>query len=145
MLQDKIRELLEAMRGEGGLSAVVYQNPSRANVDLSQAAAPMAVYFLTTDGSFDIATHIMRETARVQLAIITRAADMSVDGETNDRLLREVVRPLVVNFFARLRQERTLTAPDEVGYRVLYQYDDTNTTGYLLDFRVAEKIGECLT
>ena len=103
----------------------------------------MAVFFVTTEGSIDIAGQAMRESARVQVAFVTRAADMSVDGVTNDGIL-EGLRPIVADFIARLRQERTLAMPDTIPYRVLYQYDDTNTTGYLLDFTAAEKQGDCI-
>lgn len=131
------------MRTAETVASVVYQNPSRANVDLSQAAEPMAVYFCTTDGTFDVGSNTMRESARVQLAFIVRAADISVDGITNDGKL-ETIRPLIADFFARLRNKRTLTTGD-VTYRVLYQYDDTNTTGYLLEFTATEKQGDCIT
>lgn len=103
----------------------------------------MAVFFVTTEGSIDIAGQAMRESARVQVAFVTRAADMSVDGVTNDVIL-EGLRPIVSDFIARLRQERTLAMPDTITYRVLYQYDDTNTTGYLLDFTASEKQGDCI-
>ena len=143
MISRKIQAILDAQKNSGRLASVVYQPPARANVDLSSAAAPMAVFFVTTEGSIDIAGQAMRESARVQVAFVTRAADMSVDGVTNDVIL-EGLRPIVSDFIARLRQERTLAMPDTITYRVLYQYDDTNTTGYLLDFTAAEKQGDCI-
>lgn len=143
MVSKEIRDILDAMRTAGVVASTVYQNPSRANVDLSQSAEPMAVYFCTTDGTFNVNTHVMRESARVQLAFIVRAADISVDGITNDGKL-EGIRPLIADFFARLRNERTLSTGD-VTYRVLYQYDDTNTTGYLLEFTATEKQGDCIS
>ena len=143
MVSKEIRDILDAMQTAETVASVVYQNPSRANVDLSQAAEPMAVYFCTTDGTFDVNTHVMRESARVQLAFIRRAADMSVDGATNDDIL-QLIRPLIADFFARLRSARTLHY-GEVTYRVLYNYDDTNTTGYLLEFTATEKQGDCIS
>ena len=144
MVSKKIRAILETMQNLHLLNSIIYQSPGRANVDLSAAVEPMAVYFVTTEGTLDIAGNVMRESARVQIAFVKRAADMSVDGATNDNTLL-AIRPILANFVARLRAERTLNEPDIINYTVLYNYDDTNTTGYLLDFRIAERVGECIT
>ena len=144
MVSKKIRAILETMQNLHLLNSIIYQSPGRANVDLSAAVEPMAVYFVTTEGTLDIAGNVMRESARVQIAFVKRAADMSVDGATNDNTLL-AIRPIIANFVARLRAERTLAEPDIINYTVLYNYDDTNTTGYLLDFRIAERVGECIT
>lgn len=143
MISQKLRTIIEAMQTAEVVGTAMYQTPSRANVDLSDAVEPMAVYFCTTEGQLDIVSQVVRERARVQIAFVKRAADMSVDGATNDNILLSI-RPIVADFVARLRADRTLTEPDAIDYRVLYNYDDTNTTGYLLDFRVAERVGECI-
>lgn len=143
MISTYITAVLNGMKADGYLQAVVFQSPQRANVDVSSVQHPFGVYFLPTEGIVDITGNATRVSERVQVAFLTRDPLMNVDGNASETLLSSV-EPLVGEFLAQLRAVSVLTLPDEVSYRVLYQYDDTNTIGYLLDFRVRENIGICL-
>lgn len=143
MISTYIRAVLDGMVEDELLQAAVYQSPQRANVDVSSVQHPFAVYFLPQEGIVDIRGNVTRAVERVQVAFLTRDPLMNVEGNNSDVLLA-VVEPMVGEFLSRLREVSTITLPDEVSYRQLYQYDDTNTIGYMLDFRVRENIGFCL-
>lgn len=144
MISTTIRGILEAMANAEEIAAVVYQTPTRANVDLSAVASPMAVYFVTTDGTFDISTATMIEAARVRVAFIARTNALDVEGVSNETILQSL-KPAVASFLARVRDTATLAVPAVINYSVLYNYDDTQTTGWLVEFNASERQGVCLT
>lgn len=144
MIKETIQGILEALKDEGRLEAVVYQWPAKANVELDTTAHPVAVLFLIRDGSITLVNGLWRETAEVNVSFLDHQEELDFDGAENDVLL-DGMAAVAVEMVSRIVSDGRLEIEgDEVGVHGVYDYDDKNTTGVNLQFRVRERGGHCL-
>lgn len=145
MLSSNILSILNGLKDDGYVSSVVYQSPSRTNVDLDGTAHPVAILFLFRDGAVDLSTGLFREVAEVNVLFVTHQTQLDFSGSANDPLMDAMVMT-AQEFVARLMESSSVDIiGDEIGVRGLYDYDDKNTTGVSLTFRCREVAGHCLT
>ena len=145
MLGSDILSILNGLKDDSYVSSVVYQSPSRTNVDLDGTAHPVAILFLFRDGAVDLSTGLFREVAEVNVLFVTHQTQLDFSGSANDLLMDAMVMT-AQEFVARLMESSSVEiVGDEIGVRGLYDYDDKNTTGVSLTFRCREVAGHCLT
>lgn len=127
------------------VASVVYQWAAKANVELDTTAHPVAVLYLFRDGSIDLTEGVYREIAEVNVLFLTHQSQLSFDGTANDALLSDMI-DVATEFVARLLDDGTCEViGNEIVVRGIYDFDDKNTTGVSLQFRVRELQGHCLT
>lgn len=141
---DTIKGVLQDQKDAGVLKDVIYQTPTRANVDLSMVQDPMAVLYVITDRSIDPYRQTAREHAQIAgLFFLVRQPQLGFDGTLNEELVEDMSY-IAYDFIDRLRDIGGIQISGEVQMRTVLDMDDTNTTGVCLQFELDEMQGACI-
>ena len=144
MLSNNILNILNTLKDEQWLEAVVFGTPAKANVELDTTANPVAVLFVFRDGAIDIAQGMYREIADINVLFLTHQSQLAFGGEANEALMADMVS-VATEFVARLiASDMGEVIGDEIAVKGVYDYDDKNTTGVSLQFRMRALQGVCL-
>ena len=143
-LTNNILSILNGLKDEGRIEAVVFGTPAKANVELDTTANPVAVLFVFRDGAIDLAQGMYREIADINVLFLTHQSQLAFDGATNDALMTQMVE-VASEFVARLIASNIgEIIGDEIAIKGVYDYDGKNTTGVSLQFRMRAAQGRCL-
>lgn len=138
-----IVDILNSYVESGTLAAVVYNSPTRSNVDLDTTAHPVAVLYIFRDGTIDLSQGLYSEIAEVNLLFLTHQPQLDFDAVDNDTLLdsmADVAKQFIGDLIA---VDAGFIVNDTVEVRGVYDFDDKNTTGVSLQFRYQSN-PECL-
>lgn len=144
MINTNILSILNSYVESGDLAAVVYNSPTKANVDLDTTAHPVAVLYILRDGSIDLTNGIWTEVAEVNVLFLTHQPELDFNALQNDALLdsmAEVAERFVGDLIASGSCE---IVDNNITVRGVYDFNDKNTTGVSLQFRLRELQGRCL-
>ncbi len=142
-INNAILTILNSYVESGTLAAVVYNSPSKVNVELDATAHPVAVLYIFRDGSVDINGGLYTETAEVNVLFLTHQPQLDFDGAANDVLLdsmADVARQFISDVVDSNIGE---VVGNEIVLRGVYDFNDKNTTGVSLQFRM-RSYPECL-
>lgn len=143
-ITSNILAILNALKDEQRLEAVVYNRPTKVNVDLDTTAHPVAVLFLLRDGTIELSNGLYRESAQVNVSFLTHQRELNFDGLSNDSLIDDM-SSVATEFVCRIIATSALElVGDTITMRGVYDYDDKNTTGVNLQFTIRETQGHCL-
>lgn len=135
MITNSILSILNSYVESGDLAAVVYNSPTKANVELDTTAHPVAVLYIFRDGTIDLTNGMWNEVAEVNVLFLTHQSELDFDALQNDALLdsmADVARRFVGDLIASGTGE---IVDNNITVRGLYDFDDKNTTGVSLQFR----------
>lgn len=143
-LTETILAALEAVREAGKVAAVAYNSPQKVNVDFDAIASPAAVLYLFRDGAYDTESGLLRELADVNVLFLTHQPQLDFNGSANEALLDDMADAAAM-FIAELTASGSVEfVGGEVTLRGVYDFNDKNTTGVSLQFRLRELKGRCL-
>ena len=143
-LTETILAALEAVREAGKVVAVTYNSPQKVNVDFDTIASPAAVLYLFRDGAYDTESGLLRELADVNVLFLTHQPQLDFRGSANEALLDDMADAAAM-FIAELTASGSVEfVGGEVTLRGVYDFNDKNTTGVSLQFRLRELQGRCL-
>lgn len=135
LLNDAILSILNSYVESGDLAAVVYNSPTKANVELDTTAHPVAVLYIFRDGEIDLSNGTYNEIADINVLFLTHQDQLDFDASQNDVLLdsmADVAKRFIGDIIA---SGSGLIVDDNVTVRGIYDFDDKNTTGVSLQFR----------
>lgn len=130
-----ILSILNGYVQSGALCAVVYNSPTKVNVELDTTAHPCAVLYIFRDGTINLANGTYNEIAEVNVLFLTHQPQLDFDALTNDALLdgmADVAKQFVGDLIASNAGE---IVDNYITVRGIYDSDDKNTTGVSLQFR----------
>lgn len=143
MLNENILTILNSYVESGALAAVVYNSPTKVNVELDTTAHPVAVLYLFRDGTIDLGNGTYSEIAEVNVLFITHQDQLDFDALQNDALL-DSMSDVAKRFVSDLIASGTgVIVDNNITVRGLYDFDDKNTTGVSLQFRFQSN-SQCL-
>lgn len=135
MINTTIKSILNSYMESGELAAVVYNSPTKVNVELDTTAHPVAVLYIFRDGNIDLTNGMWNEVAEVIVLFLTHQPELDFDALQNDALLdsmADVAKRFVGDLIASGEGE---IVDNNITVRGLYDFDDKNTTGVSLQFR----------
>lgn len=136
MINTSILSILNSYVKSGDLAAVVYNSPTKVNVDLDTTAHPVAVLYTFRDGTINLQGGTKTESADVNLMFLTHQPQLDFDAAQNDVLL-DAMADIAERFIADvIAADFAEFAGNEVTVRGIYDFDDKNTTGVALQFRL---------
>lgn len=136
MINSDILTILNGYVASGELAAVVYNSPTKVNVELDTTAHPVAVLYIFRDGTINLDGGTKTETADVNLMFLTHQPELDFDAEQNDVLL-DAMADIAERFIADvIAADFAEFVGNEVTVRGIYDFDDKNTTGVALQFRL---------
>ena len=134
-INKKIKSILNSYVESGELAAVVYNSPTKANVELDTTAHPVAVLYIFRDGEIDLSNGTYSEIADINVLFLTHQDQLDFDASQNDALLdsmADVAKQFIGDLIASNSGD---IVDDNVTVRGIYDFDDKNTTGVSLQFR----------
>ena len=135
-MNENILSILNGYVENGELAAVVYNSPSKVNVELDTTAHPVAVLYIFRDGTINLQGGTKTESADVNLMFLTHQPQLDFDAAQNDVLL-DAMADIAERFIADvLKADFAEFVSDEIAVRGIYDFDDKNTTGVALQFRL---------
>lgn len=144
VLTNAILTILNGLKTDGALEAVVYNSPSKTNVELDTTAHPAAVLYIFRDGSIDLSTGLVRELADVNVMFLDQQDELDFQGLNNELILDNMVN-VSKEFISRIIEANVAEIiGDEITLKGIYDFNDKNTTGVSLQFRLRELQGHCL-
>ena len=136
MINSTILSILNSYVESGELAAVVYNSPTKVNVELDTTAHPVAVLYIFRDGTINLDGGTKTESADVNLMFLTHQPQLDFDAAQNDVLL-DAMADIAERFIADvIAADFAEFAGNEVTVRGIYDFDDKNTTGVALQFRL---------
>lgn len=135
MINTNILSILNSYVESGELAAVVYNSPTKVNVELDTTAHPVAVLYIFRDGTINLDGGTKTESVDVNLMFLTQS-ELDFDAAQNDVLL-DAMADIAERFIADvLKADFADFVGDEIAVRGIYDFDDKNTTGVALQFRL---------
>lgn len=136
MINASILSIINGYVASGDLAAVVYNSPTKVNVELDTTAHPVAVLYIFRDGAISLNGGTKTEMAEVNLMFLTHQPQLDFDAAQNDVLL-DAMADIAERFIADvIAADFADFVGDEVTVRGIYDFDDKNTTGVALQFRL---------
>lgn len=135
-LYSDIKNILNGYVDNGALASVVYNAPTKVNVALDTTAHPCAVLYIFRDGTIDLGEGTFSEVAEVNVLFLTHQDQLDFDAAQNDELLdamAEVAQRFVSDVIAA---DFGVIVGNTIDVRGVYDFDDKNTTGVSLQFRI---------
>ena len=136
MINTSILSILNPYVESGDIAAVVYNSPTKVNVELDTTAHPVAVLYIFRDGAINHDGGTKTESADVNLMFLTHQSELDFDAAQNDVLL-DAMADIAERFIADvIAADFAEFVGNEVVVRGIYDFDDKNTTGVALQFRL---------
>lgn len=136
MINSSILSILNGYVASGDLAAVVYNSPTKVNIELDTTAHPVAVLYIFRDGAINLDGGTKTESADVILMFLTHQSELDFDAAQNDVLL-DAMADIAERFIADIiAADFAEFVGNEVVVRGIYDFDDKNTTGVALQFRL---------
>lgn len=125
------------------IASVVYNSPTKVNVELDATAHPCAVLFIFRDGAINVDGGTFSEIAEVNVMFLTQQPNLDFNALHNDELMDEMVNVATCFVSDVMAADIGDIIGDEIKMLGLYNYDDKNTTGVSLQFRI-RSFPQCL-
>lgn len=150
ILVDKIRAILNSMlppetpiEGTEYVKTVFYSSSWDANLRIDRNPSPIALLFLLSDWSINIASGTKKESAQLQVFFADRAKFDST-GEQKDVIVKRM-ETLATEFISRVLADKSIRiVDDDVKMRSSYGQFDAFVVGVSVTLRLEERQGSCI-
>jgi len=138
-VDEKIKQIVESIPG----LSYEFNDWTRANVTLDNAALPTCLYLLPDSGNLLNKNGNFRDYPNVSIAFLDKA-EFDFEGEENEPTV-ERMKDFAKRFIIAVNNSRMFNAlPENILYNVVYDKLDVNLTGVVIEVTLQELIGTCI-
>ena len=122
-----------------------YDNKGVANVKFDKATFPIGYLMCIESADIDLGVGCYSESADCLLFFLEKATRIDFDGTENQAKIDDMKQYALYFIKSVLASNQFKFVGDKVTMEMVFDYDDANTTGVVLKFKLKESGAICIT